>query len=552
MANPNRILALYCWVLGESHTSLRVDIGDSGTVYDLIKAIQPILVPDERPALAGIGADELVLWKVSIPDENLEDEKIRRALPQNKLSSSSALSDLFPHPGPAQRSVHVVVQVPDALLPEIKFLKRELGNIPPSLLACPSTFRKVSGPGHVIACNRPFESDTIPLVLLHEAFVIFKNRCQLGPSVKAMSFLKELAPIASNWYNLEVEQRLEQRTYIHDILPGNMGPIQECKNEQRHVLNKAIVYYARFLIRALYNPLRFNNYATCFPSILIVEMGSLLGFYGAAWDGNRVRVEPLTHMYDLWNHGKEMSTTYAIASALDALMAAVDNIEAHYHSIEAEANEKPVPRKNDPRPQKARGFPFMTSYEDDGQRVTFTYSARLDVKKLVFSASLNESDFDERLVKFTGRYSDAAHHYLASCSLAPRLRWCVQLTTNWYAIIMDQSKYKVLYSLELSAADKEKVSCKVKVAVETLHQGGFVHGDLRDTNILVDLESLTSESGDVAIHILDFDTAGRTGEAKYPLLVNTSTVRRPVDVKGGELITEKHDIEMLSYLFPSI
>jgi len=65
MANPNRIIALYCWVLGESHTSFRVDIGDSGTVYDLIKAIAAILEPDERPALAGIGADELVLWKVS-------------------------------------------------------------------------------------------------------------------------------------------------------------------------------------------------------------------------------------------------------------------------------------------------------------------------------------------------------------------------------------------------------------------------------------------------------------------------------------------------------
>jgi len=388
-----------------------------------------------------------------------------------------------------------------------------------------------------------------------------------------MSFLKELAPIVSNWYNMEVEQRLEQRTYIHDILPGNMGrlisehevqgteyvtdgnifpfimpaAIQECKNEQRHVLTKAIVYYAKFLIQALYNPLRFNNYDTCFPSILIVEMGSLLGFYGAAWDGNRVRVEPLTHMYDLWDHGKEMSTTYAIASALDALMAAVDNIEAHYKSIQADAKTNPTSVENDSLLQKARGFPFMTSYEDGGQRVAFTYNERLDDEKLIFSAILRHPNSEECLVKYTWRYSEAAHNYLASHGSAPRIRRCVRISADWTAVIMDKSTYQRLYGLRLSDAEQETVRRKVRSVVQTLHQGGFVHGDIRDTNILIDLGSLASE--DVAIHFIDFDWAGRLGEAKYPIEVNKTTMRRPVDVEGGGLITKEHDLEMVSYLF---
>ena len=83
--------------------------------------------------------------------------------------------------------------------------------------------------------------------------------------------------------------------------------------------------------------------------------------------------------------------------------------------------------------------------------------------------------------------------------------------------------------------------------VETLHEGGFVHGDIRDPNLLIDEASLTSN--DVAIHLVDFDWAGCIGEVKYPMGTNCKTVRRPAGVKGGEVITEQHDIEMVSYLF---
>jgi serine/threonine protein kinase len=189
----------------------------------------------------------------------------------------------------------------------------------------------------------------------------------------------------------------------------------------------------------------------------------------------------------------------------------------------------------------------MTSYEDDGQRVAFTYNERLDDEKLIFSAILHHPNSEERLVKYTWRYSEAAHNYLASHGSAPRIQRCVRISADWTAVIMDKSTYQRLYGLRLSDAEQEKVRHKVRSVVQTLHQGGFVHGDIRDTNILIDIESLASE--DVAIHLIDFDWAGRLGEAKYPIEVNKTTMRRPVDVEGGGLITKEHDLEMVSYLF---
>jgi serine/threonine protein kinase len=276
--------------------------------------------------------------------------------------------------------------------------------------------------------------------------------------------------------------------------------------------------------------------------------GSYLGFYGALWDGNRVRVEPLTPIFDMSIHWREKRARHAIASALDALMAAVASIEAHYKSIQAEAKTNATSVENNSLLQKTRGFPFMTSYEDDaGQRVAFTYNERLDDEKLIFSAILHHPNSGECLVKYTWRYSEAAHNYLASHGSAPRIRRCVRISADWTAVIMDKSTYQRLYGLRLSDAEQEKVRRKVRSVVQTLHQGGFVHGDIRDTNILVDIGSLASE--DVAIHLIDFDWAGRLGEAKYPIEVNKTTMRRPVEVEGGGLITKEHDLKMVSYLF---
>ena len=58
-----------------------------------------------------------------------------------------------------------------------KRLKLEVGKASLSTLALPDQFQKITGPDHAIFCNRPFETDTIPLVLLYEAFGIFKDRC---------------------------------------------------------------------------------------------------------------------------------------------------------------------------------------------------------------------------------------------------------------------------------------------------------------------------------------------------------------------------------------
>lgn len=96
-----------------------------------------------------------------------------------------------------------------------------------------------------------------------------------------------------------------------------------------------------------------------------------MGFYGAAWDGERVRVEPLSLRFDLATHWKEGNARYVIASCFDAFVIATETIQAHCGSIYAEALTNLPPPQYDRRLQKARGYPSLTSYNDNGQEIRF-------------------------------------------------------------------------------------------------------------------------------------------------------------------------------------
>lgn len=200
------------------------------------------------------------------------------------------------------------------------------------------------------------------------------------------------------------------------------------------------------------------------------------------------------------------------------------------------------------RVNKARSYPFVTFYKDkdNGLEIDFTYIARLHDAKLLFYSTVKEPNSGDCFVKFTQQYSEAAHSYLASRGWAPSLRQCVRLTRNWIIVFMDVSNYRVVYGLDLTNAEKEKLQREVEKMTRSLHEGGFVHGDIRDLNLTVDPDSLSSD--EVKVHLVDFDWAGRIGEATYRIGLNCESVRRPAGVGDGKLITEEHGIEMVSYL----
>src|SRR5690554_2262406 len=64
-------------------------------------------------------------------------------------------------------------------------------------------------------------------------------------------------------------------------------------------------------------------------------------------------------------------------------------------------------------------------------------------------------------------------------------------------------------------------------ALTILHSAGFVHGDLRDANVMV------NESGRVCI--IHFDWSGKEGTARYPSTMNKLLLRVPLCGLGVQI-----------------
>jgi serine/threonine protein kinase len=123
---------------------------------------------------------------------------------------------------------------------------------------------------------------------------------------------------------------------------------------------------------------------------------------------------------------------------------------------------------------------------------------------------------------------------------APALKGFERVAGGWHMIVMDA------ITDEFSLVDRPSASLyePIKKKVVALHQQGYVHGDLRDTNLMV------RKNGATEMMLFDFDWAGEIGKVRYPINVNRGpNLTRPGGAYDGELITADHDMEMLDIMF---
>lgn len=257
------------------------------------------------------------------------------------------------------------------------------------------------------------------------------------------------------------------------------------------------------------------------------------------WTGDRLVVEPLTPLYDLTVHWTDVRTRNAIASTLDAFTRCVTSLNGHYQKV-----------LNGHLPPPHRSFPYKCDYEQDGHIVNFRYTSRV-LDKLVFIAKSTSLPSD-LCVKFTRRYSAETHQFFAELGHAPKLRAVHKLPGEWYMIAMDYSHFTPLHemSVSLTGNSGQLLQSEVCRIVRKLHDGGLVHGDIRQANILVDRTSLSG--GGVRWHMVDFDWSGKIGETRYPARINRKTVWRLEGVSDGELVSTYHDMAMVEHLFDGL
>jgi serine/threonine protein kinase len=194
----------------------------------------------------------------------------------------------------------------------------------------------------------------------------------------------------------------------------------------------------------------------------------------------------------------------------------------------------------DKRPKPA--FPHPDHYISLSNTAThaFRYVSPLYNDKLIFHG---KTDGEDICIKFARQYSKDAHLKCSTLGFAPALRGYQFIPGGWIMVVMDSidDSYQELDDMPQSV--KATFDAEVREKLVSLHQAGYVHGDVRATNILA------KKNGARGIMLIDFDWAGVIGDVRYPMNVNRDGIDRPDGAYDGELIAAEHDMNMVDNIF---
>ncbi|KIK74259.1 hypothetical protein PAXRUDRAFT_791416, partial [Paxillus rubicundulus Ve08.2h10] len=559
------VLDIRCWIRGrgpETHFSVRIG---SGQGLDTLKSrIQADRLFSDVPVA------HMKLYKVSTAEADLR-ECLSTMGEGELLKQGQVLSAVFndvPFGGEPRVVIEISSGTKAAKFPPSVYRPIEEGNLiqaarngflnlcprqKPSSSGQPSSFRtRQKNAAKYIPCGRPCDSEeTIPVTLLHPVFGKFLDDCQTYEiTAKDNAFIERMRQAMSCLYDEEggridkvdealqsygihlTVSKIKKTGYEMDgdmSINGHRYVIAEFKNEAGNTSAEpycqAVSYY---LESTRENAPKMP--ASAIPCFVLVVFGPHIVFAGGAWN-LRPTVQILSAPLAFHFHSTDTQNKTTAARHMGALRNALQSLKQYYESMPPASAITPTTS-----PGLPHLFPYPVSFASlvDDRQINFQYQNQPFEEKLLFFGT-REDDGARICIKFVRRYSHEAHLLCASLECAPELLGFERIPGGWFMVVMDalSKDYVPLSRSSLSASAFTDIRKKLK----DLHNGGFVHGDIRDTNILV--------NNNGKFMIVDFDWAGKINEARYPPYVNREDIWRPDGAIDGQIILTEHDDAML-------
>ncbi|CAG8606856.1 1131_t:CDS:2, partial [Paraglomus occultum] len=402
--------------------------------------------------------------------------------------------------------------------------------------------------------HRPPSAEGIPTELLHPVFGQFLDDCASAqPTMDDVQFAVSFSTSMLRYYNSEgdradrlrnlfadhyviglkgstIRNAITDATWFPDSKSNFMAMNIEVKNEPGRngdSFIQNIGYYQQYILS------HERREMIRLPCFLISVVGPTLSISRAIF-GARITID--AHPNTLSFACSSYNTEY-FARIFRALKNAIETLREYY------SNNIP-----DIEPEQ-REFPYLNSFQSGGSRIHFKYRRALNPHLLIFIVDIDVDVNDapglpqQLLVKFTRRYGVEAHRECASLGIAPELFGFEVLAGGWKAVVMAYKgdDFKTL----LECTFDEKIKTAVKETAVKMHRKGFVHGDLRDVNILYHCQQARDR---VDILFIDWDWAGKEGEARYPPTMNPK-ISRHQNAVAHQLIWKEHDDHMLDIMF---
>ncbi|KAG2084900.1 hypothetical protein BD769DRAFT_1374621, partial [Suillus cothurnatus] len=439
----------------------------------------------------------------------------------------------------------------------------------PSSQGKPSEFEDIQkDPNLAIRWDRPRNAaDTIPSTLLHPIFGEFMDDCEnheptaadnklvMALSVAMSGFFTNETFRASKFREILQEHGIDVRaTTLSNSTCSTDGDMQykgfryaivEVKNElgststEPHM--QALLYY-------IHSTKTFANKKPSFrfPCLAITLFGPHIDFSAAVWS-TRPNMQVISPALPLFYHDTDTKMRSMLARYVGALRKALRTLSECYEIMSSNTTS-PSPDRHvkflDPEFPDPR-FPYPHSFTciKTSSICYFTYCDQMHDTKLLFSAKV--TDGDPVCIKFVRHYSKEVHQRCASGGFAPALLGFEHLPGGWYMVVMEMipKDYCCLGELPAPYPHPDVIADELR----KLHQDHYVHGDIRDTNVMV------KKDRSPGFMLVDFDWSGIIGQIRYPMNVYRGhRLWRPDGAEDGRLVMAEHDMEMLYAMFPEV
>jgi hypothetical protein len=176
-----------------------------------------------------------------------------------------------------------------------------------------------------------------------------------------------------------------------------------------------------------------------------------------------------------------------------------------------------------------------------GERMGFEITQKLETglggQRLLYLATTDRNQ-EQILLKFSRWYGKELHEFCASIGYAPELLGFERLPGGWFGVAMRYfpSAVRILDSPKSLLCDYGEIWLKdIDNVVNQFHAQGYVHGDLRPPNFIVNGNKLL---------LVDFDWGGNEGDATFPRKQLHTILR---DSRSDTRITKGDDKRTMEY-----
>ena len=245
----------------------------------------------------------------------------------------------------------------------------------------------------------------------------------------------------------------------------------------------------------------------------------------------QVRSLPITAQYPLNDDGLQNRAPLYVA-----FMAAYNFLRDLEHDGDYYKRSPPPPI-----PAKYRRFPNVRGLRrvSGSNRLDFQITEILgdSTKGRYIYVALTSGPKPEKIVvKFTRKYGKELHEFCADQNYSPKLLAYERLPGDWIGVAMEfvASACHFFESKFIQECGRRWLEEMDKM-VAAIHGAGYVHGDLRPPNFVVDGKKLL---------LIDFDWGGNEGDAMFPDIELQRIIR--ID-RNDTMITKEHDQRVLMH-----